>query len=718
MSKIRERLSGVGRNLSARETRPVTIALLAGAGLLLLGLVYWEILLLQLPSTGEIRRAGAQQPSVVYAADGEALANFGDQHQTWIPLTEISPHVVDALIATEDRRFYDHWGIDVHRTAGSLVRTLGGEPQGGSTITMQLARNAFPDLYEDTAITRKIKEWVTALRFEAVYEKDEILEMYLNAVPFMYNAVGIEAAARTYFRKRASALRPDEAALLVGMLKGTAYYNPVRRPDRAHERRNLVLQEMVDHGSLREATYRELEAVPTLLNFARPSRSEDAAPHFVNHVRTWLSDWVEEHGYDLDTGGLRIHTTIDRRLQQAAREAVFEVTNALQAVADVEWSEAGSPFFAAEAGAYEGRQVEPFSYFWASHPDLIDRSIRESERYEQLTGEGVDESQALRALKSDRGFVDSLKAVQQRIEAGFVALSPETGHVLAWVGGRDYAENQYDHVAVARRQPGSTFKPIVYAAALENGFSPDDRLRDEVIEYTDPETNRTWSPRNVGSATGEMITLRDALAHSKNTITAQLVAEIGPGTAVDYAHRMGIESELDPYLSIGLGTSEVSLLELTAAYGTIANGGLHREPLFITRIEDQTGRVLARFSSSEREAVSPATADQLLEMLRGVIDYGTGTRIRTQFGAGGDLAGKTGTSQEGADGWFVLAQPDLVAGAWVGFDLSAITFRSDYWGQGAHTALPIVGTFLQRAGGDARPARADSLARLATTTAQ
>ena len=706
---------GISGNLERPESRVVTVALLALAGLLFLALVYWLILLTQVPSFADIRRVSDQRPTVVFAADGEPLANYGDMVQRWVPLGSISSHVTRGLIATEDHRFFDHWGIDIRRAAGSVVQTLRGDPQGGSTITMQLARNAFPELNEDTAITRKVKEWVTALRLEGVYEKEEILEMYLNAVPFMYNTEGIEAASETYFGTSASALRLDEAATLVGMLKGTSYYNPVRNPRRAHERRNVVLQQMVARGYLSEADYRELENEPTRLNFQRPSRSEEIAPHFTAYVRAWLGDWSEEHGYDLDNGGFRVYTTLDRGLQLAARDAVAEVTEGLQAVSDVEWSRSVPVYLSPNPEDYTTyrQSVAPFSYFWESNEELVLKLVEESERYEELIEAGAAESTVLRALAGDSTFVDSLKSAHQRLEAGFVAIVPGNGQVVAWVGGRDFAQNQYDHVAVAKRQPGSTFKPFVYAAALENGYSPDDRLRDEVIDYTDPETERIWSPENVDAASGQMFTLRDALAHSKNTITAQLIADVGPQEVISYARRLGIESELEPYLSLALGTSEVTLLELTSAYAAIENDGRYQRPIFINRIEDASGRVVAEYASEEGQGIATETARLLRDMLRGVVEYGTGTRIRSQYGAGGDLAGKTGTSQEGADGWFVLMRPQLVMGAWVGFELPAIYFRTDYWGQGAHTALPIVGTFDRRVRSQEAPAQEDSRARVA-----
>jgi len=675
-------------NLRDADTRAITIALLGACGVLLGALVYWIVVLAELPSTEDLQKSGFEMATVVYAADGTELTTYQDKNRRWITLDEMSPWLTKALIATEDHRFYDHSGIDIVRTVGSVFRTIGGNTQGGSTITMQLARNAFPDIYDDMIFTRKIKEWITAIRIEGMYEKEDILEMYLNTVPFMYNAFGVEAAAQTYFQLPASELNVKGAATLVGMLKGTVYYNPVRHPERSHERRNTVLAQMVAHGYLEQSVLDEIKDEPTRLDFKRRNRAEEPAPHFAEYLRQWLDDWAERYGVNLYTDGLRVHTTIDTRLQAVAQSAVNAVGNDLQGVAD----------------------GTSFAYVWERNPDLLNSFIRQTHRYRALVSDGMATEAAIDTLGGNAEFADSLKQQIERVQAGFVAINPQDGRVLAWVGGRDFGEVQYDHVAMSRRQPGSTFKPFVYAAAIANGFSANSLLRDEEIVYVDPDTRRRWTPQNVGAASGRLLQLKDALAYSKNTITAQLTLELGPREVADYAHRMGIQSELDAVPSIGLGTSEVSLLEMAAAYGTIANYGRYREPVFITRIEDEAGNVIARFSENSRQAIPATVAYTVLDMMRGVADYGTGVRIRNQYGVRDDVAAKTGTSQNGADGWFMLMRPNIVIGAWVGFATPAIYFHSDYWAQGAHTALPIVGKFYNAAksaapdvmGGDAR----------------
>ncbi len=694
---VRQIRSGARERLRDSETRIVTAVILGAAALVSVGLLFWILLVSELPSVQELRDSRVAEASVVYAADGQELARYHDKNRTWVGLDKISPQVVYALIATEDHRFYKHWGIDLRRTMGSLLRTLGGDTQGGSTITMQFARNAYPSVGDDLPLTRKVKEWITAMRIEGMYTKEEILEMYLNTVPFMYNTFGIEAAAQTYFQKQAADLTLLESATMVGMLKGTVLYNPVRNPENSQERRNVVMQQMVKNGYLQEAEYERLRERETPLNFRVVTSDRNRAPYFVEYLRQWIGDWTEREGYDLYTGGLRIYTTIDSRMQEAAETAVIEVMEDLQAVADVEWSRSRSPYFSSTAGSYRSHRekITPFAYFWESKPQVLEVFIKNTDRY-KAAEDSLGEERALEQLRGDSAFLDSLKTVHQRVKAGFVAIEPQTGQVRAWVGGRDFTKDKYDHVAFAKRQPGSTFKPFVYAAAIDNGYSPEDLLRDEVIEYVDPQTHRRWRPTNVGSATGQLISLRDALAHSKNTVTAQVITKVGPDKVARYARRMGIESELVETPSLGLGTSEVSLLEMASAYGTLANQGRHAMPVFVTRIEDRNGKVLASFTTEATEVLPVHTAYTIVDMMRGVVDYGTGRRIRSF--ASGDLAGKTGTTQGGADGWFLLMHPNLVMGCWVGFDSPSVTFRSDYWGQGAHNALLVVGRFFQDAG--------------------
>ncbi len=686
------------RSLRERDTKPGSLILVVFAGMLTMLLLYWTALVAQIPAVGELEDTHFSEASIAYTADGLELTRYHIENRTPVPLDSIARPVLDALIATEDHRFLRHAGVDVARIFGAIMGTAGGDPQGGSTITMQLARNIYPGIRNDWILSRKIKEWLTAVRLEDNYSKDEILEMYLNAVPFMYEAVGIEAAARTYFQKPASQLNLLEGATLVGMLKATYYYNPVRYPDRSHVRRNTVLQQMVRHGYLTQAAYESLREQETELNFRRMTRHANRAPYFAEYVRQWLDEWAEETGHNLYTDGLRIHTTLDSRLQSAAELAVAEVMDELQRVVDVDWS-SRNPFASQNASAYtpEHEKIEPFSYFWQTNVPLLREAVQESDQYRRFIADGMSRDSALALVLQDTVLTDSLKQAYQRLETGFVALDPTNGEVKAWVGGREFKEREYDHVALAKRQPGSTFKPFVYAAALENGYAPSSLVADQVRNYVDPYTGVRWTPRNFGGVSGRLMTLRQGLALSKNTITAQLITDIGPDKVVNIARNMGIQSTLQAVPSLGLGTSEVSLLELAGAYGSFANLGAHYDPILVTRIEDRNGRVLATFSSPKEQALPAHTAYAVLDMMRGGIDYGTAVRLRSMFGAKGDLAGKTGTTQNGADGWFMLLHPRLVAGAWVGFRSPKVTFRSQYWGQGAHNALHVVGNFYQHA---------------------
>ena len=666
------------------------VSVLAGLlALLLFALVLWPFT----PSVRSLERAQETTPSRVLSADGTELTRFERPGREWIALDDVAEPVVETLLATEDRRFYDHGGMDLRRTVGAVLRTLGGDPQGGSTLTQQLARNLFPDeIGRARSVTRKVKEAVTAFKIERVYAKDEILELYLNTVPFLYNAVGIERAARTYFSVSAGELTTVQAATLVGMLKGTSSYNPKQRPDRALARRNVVLGQLAVTGRATEAEVDAWQAEPLGLRFERLPLQRSRAPHFTQHVAAVAERWADRNGYSLYGDGLVVHTTLDWRLQEAANESVRRFGDALQKVADVEWARASPARLGETTVPYvtASRSLEPFERFWTLREGVADAFVRDTRRFQRAVAAGRDSAAVLAELKADRAFRDSLRAVKMRLEVAFTAVDPATGAVRAWVGSRSYARSAYDHVARARRQPGSTFKPFLYARALEEGWAPTDSLPDTPVTFEID--GQTWTPQNAGGRTsGRNVSLADALARSTNTVAARLGADVGARDVARLARRLGIESELRAVPSLPLGTSEVSLLELTGAYATIAAGGVRRPPTVISRIEAADGTVLAEFAPDGDRVLDPEVAVQLTDMMRGVVDRGSGADLRRLFDARGDLAGKTGTTQDGADGWFELMHPDLVMGAWVGFDDPRVTFRSDYWGQGGHNALRVVG---------------------------
>ncbi|MEJ8838218.1 penicillin-binding protein 1A [Ramlibacter sp. AN1133] len=612
------------RDLARRH--PVRAAL----ALPTLFLAYVLVLIPYTPSISDLRKAKSEVPTVVMSSDGVVLAEFKRVNREWVPLNRISKPVVDALIATEDRRFYEHHGIDFRRTAGAVLNTLRGVRQGGSTITQQLARNLYPqEIGRAASVTRKVKEAITALKIEAIYSKQEILEVYLNTVPFLYNAFGIEMAARTYFDKSADKLDVLESATLIGMLKGTSYYNPVLNPERARERRNTVLAQMAKYGKLDAKRAEVLAARPLRIDFERQTEPIGIAPHVAQQVRKWLISWADREDFDIYADGLVVRTTIDTRLQKAANQAV-----------------------ARQLGQLQG---------------IVDRGRRRGEE---------------RAL----------------LQAGFLAIDPRSARVLAWVGSSDFAVDQFDHVNQARRQPGSTFKPFVYGAAFAEGLTPEDVFIDQAVALRD-RGGAVWSPRDTTPPSNQPMTLRDGLVHSRNSITAQVMQRVGPAKVIDLAQGLGVrESKLEPVLSLALGTSPVTLREMVTAYGTLANNGRYLgEPQLIARVEDRKGHTLALFTRPKGEEVMPKPrALQLVNVMRGVVDEGTGNAIRTRYGIQADVAGKTGTTQDNTDGWFILIHPQLVAGAWVGFNDQRLTM-GDSWGPGARSALPIVGDFFTQA---------------------
>jgi penicillin-binding protein 1A len=652
--------------------------------------VYLGVLAYTTPDVDQLQRAQAARPSVILSSDGEVIGRFSTTYQAPVTLKNVSPDLINALVATEDHRFYEHHGIDPIRLAASVWNTLHGNMQGGSTLTQQLARNLFPvEIGNERSLNRKLREAITALRLERSSTKEQILESYLNSAPFLYNVRGIEMAARTYFDKPASQLDTAQCATLVGMLKGTQRYNPVRNGERARLRRNLVMAQMVRRGTLTQARYEQLRAQPLVLSFTRP---EDGgigqARHFVAHLRERLAEWADAHDVDLDTDGLVIRTTLDARLQKFAQDAVTQQVAKLQGIVGAEW-----------AGARAKKGTEPpapFAQFWRERQPLLAEMARDTPAYRSAREAGAGEAQALAGVLADSALMNRLRDDKTRLTAGFVAIDPRSGAVRAWVGSPDFSREQFDHVAQAKRQPGSTFKPFVYGAAFQRGMSTEQTYVDGDVNITLADGS-LWHPTDGTSATGLPMTLRDGLAQSKNTITAQVMQAVGAEAVVNFAQAAGVlESTLDPVPSLALGTSPVTLLEMANAYATLAALGERHEPLLITQIDDRHGRVLESFAFPAERVLDRPLIEKLVDVMRGVVQTGTGTAVRTEFGVRGDLAGKTGTTQNNTDGWFMLMSPKLVAGAWVGFNDARVTIRGNYWGQGGHNALRLVGSFFQQ----------------------
>ncbi|OZC02693.1 transglycosylase domain-containing protein [Rubricoccus marinus] len=629
--------------------------------------VYAMSLRASMPDTYQLMAATRAQPTLVYAASGEKLTQFEPRFREWVPLDSVPVHFTHALIATEDRRFYEHGGVDLRRLVGAMYYSARGDRQGGSTITQQLTRNLFPEAIGNVGIVdRKLKEAMAARQIEKANTKREILEAYVNTTPFLYNAHGIELAARTYFGVPARELSVAQSAMFVAMLKGPNRYNPVRYPERALARRDLVISLMGTNGDLSPEAVREAQAEPLGVELRPQPGEQSLAPHFTEMVRQQLNAWARDRGYDVERDGLVIRTTLDLGMQRQAEAAVAERV----------------PQVARAAGArYTGA--------------TLDVHLRRTPLYARALAGGESPEAALRAVRQDRAVVDSVRQILTRLQVGLVAMDPQTGYVKAYVGSRDYLTDPFDHAGVARRQPGSTFKAFVYAAALQRGYSPEDRVVDEA-----PEVNmgngKTWRPTNAGGgASGGSVRLVDALAYSKNTVAAQLGLEIGAPRLAMLARAMGIESEMDIVPSLALGTSPVTVLEMVGAYGTIANDGVRRAPILIRRIESASGRVIEERGGTGRQVLTRRDARVLTGMMQEVIARGTGARAR-EYGASGALAGKTGTTQRNMDGWFMLMHPRLVTGAWVGYNDQRVTFNQGSSGYGGRTALPVVASFFAR----------------------
>lgn len=667
---------------------------------------YLVFLLQGLPTIRELENPDTNIASEVRSRDGVVLDKYFTENRTWVPYSEISPHVINALISVEDHRFFEHWGIDMVRTLAIPINLIRGRAEGGSTISQQLARNLYKKIGTAFSISRKLREIITAIQIEKNYTKREIIEMYLNTVEYSNSAFGIEAAARTHFNKSAKELSIPEAATLIGTLNAVYAYNPRINPDKSERRRNIVLLMMNRQHFISDEDYVHFTTDPIQLDYQPPSKSGRVSRYFGEYVRQRVTKWAEENGYDIYQDGLVIYTTIDSRLQHHAETALRTKLDSLQVLFEAEWTSRGS--------------TEYMDRLWKQYPSFKDSFLEDTDEYKNgfQKYDTKIRLEVLDKLKENKAFVDSVMRARTRLEAGFVAIDPTNGNVMAWVGGSDYANVQFDHVYQSRRQAGSTFKPFVYTVAIDNGYMPYFKFSKYPSTFRDRNGN-IWNPKDAVVASGpDMVPLREALARSMNNVTVRLLPEIAgvPGTnklweldpaaqkIKDMAANLGIDMSRTPaYPSIALGTAEVTLLELTSAYTTFANKGVHIDPIAITRIEDKEGNILVEYAPDfKREVISPETAYIMVDMMRGVIRggdgyNGTGVRLRNVFGVRQDIAGKTGTTQNSADNWFIAMTPNLVMGSWVGGEDRRIRFPTDLAysiGQGARTALPIVGEFI------------------------
>jgi penicillin-binding protein 1A len=658
---------------------------------------------IEIPSRRVLRNIQNQVASEVYSADSVLIGRYYIQDRTEIKYEEIAPVVIDALVSTEDARFYDHSGVDFMSLGRVLVKSVFMQDEssgGGSTITQQLAKNLYPrkHYWFFTILINKLREVATAQRIEGIYNKNQIIALYLNTIPFADNAFGIQTAAQRFYSKKASELTTDEAAVLIGMLKATHSYNPRLFPDRAFRRRNVVLSQMVKYKALPQTKYDSLKKLPIELQYSNISHHEGLAPYFREYLKAELEKWCEEHEkedgspYNIYTDGLKVYTTIDSKLQTYAEQAVTKQMTNLQKIFFDHWG-----------------KEKP----WKGKEKVLEDAIHRTQRYKQLHEQGLSEEEIMEVLQKRIPMkvftwqgpkdevispLDSIVHHLQYLNAGFVAIDPSTGKVKAWVGGTDHDFFQYDHVkTTTKRQVGSIFKPIVYAMAIEQGVSPCEFVPASQQTYIDKE-GKLWTPKNMGADYEVNYTMRGALAYSINTVAAKMIQKAGVENTMKLAHDMGITSEIPDVPSIALGSTSISLLEMTTAYSTIANEGIPVSPYYISSIHDLDGKVYDDFQpkKSITPVLSKRTIQLITRLLQTVVQEGTASPIRWQFGAYNDMGGKTGTTQANADGWFMAMSPKLVMGAWVGADDPRIRFRSTKLGQGSTTALPITGYFMQQ----------------------
>lgn len=673
------------------------------------------------PSTDEIMFPRQPQASEVYSSDGELIGKFFQENRSNVPYDSISPHFINALIATEDARFYKHWGVDFYGMFSAFKDILSGHPRGASTITQQLVKNIFRmrSRYSSGPIgkvpgmdmlVKKTKEIVIAIQLEMAFSKEDILKMYANTVDFGSNAFGIKSAARLYFNTTPSALTADQAALLVGLLKATSTYNPRLHPDKSLERRNLVLEKMSDQGYISSSEAYSLMQKPLGLNYVPSVSAGGSQSYFLEALRIQLREKCPE--LDIETDGLKIYTTLNMRMQRYAEASVLQQMRWLQQQFYNHW--AGAEPWRDE----DGRPVKGF----------LQRAARRTEAYRNLASlYGDDEKKIMKAMSEPHSVklfsyggvqertmssLDSLRHMLHFLHAGFMAMEPGTGFVRAWIGDVNYPTWQHDNVT-ARHQPGSTFKLFVYATAMERGRLPSDEILDDEIEVQvgggSGAFPAVWKPSNAsGTFSGKMLTLREAFSRSVNSVAVRLALQVGVDQIIARARDMGVNSPLPSTPTIALGAAEVSLRELVAAYATVAAGGSYVEPVLVEKITNSSDVVIYEAHPSHHVALSETAAFYMQQLLKaGVSDAGgTSGRMREYIGSdlaanALDLGGKTGTTNAYSDAWYVGVTPNLVGGVWVGGEYQAIHFRTGALGQGSRAAMPIFGMFMQKVLGDA-----------------
>ena len=675
----------------------------------------------RMPSIEQLTNPKIAQSSAIYTADGVEIGKFFTENRQTIDSSQMSPWLFKALISTEDKRFYQHSGIDLQSMAGVIVGivTGGGERGGGSTVTQQLAKNLYNTRRSEMkgllyyvplvkTLVYKTKEWLTAIRLERNFTKGEILTMYLNTVDYGNNAYGIRTASQTYFNKEPQKLTIEEAAVLVGLQKGTTLYNPIRNPKNALNRRNTVIQLIAKNGDLKQEEADKLCKTDIKLDVNMEDSYDGQGSYFKVALARFVENWAKKNEIDIDLyrDGLKIYTTIDSRMQTHAENAVSSHMKRLQKIFDQEWK-GKNPW------TYEnGQEIPGFIDTVAKRTPIYKRLAKKYKNQTDSVHYYMYEKKKLIKVFTWEGEkemmlspVDSIIHYKRFLQSGMMAMDPFNGFIKAWVGGVDYDYFKYDHVKQGRRQPGSTFKPVLYTAAIDGplNLSPCDRRTDKPFkkEWTENGKVKSWEPKNAdGAFTYSNMTLRRAIARSVNSVAAQLSDEVKPKVIIDYARKLGITAPLDPVLSLGIGTSDVSLYDMVGAYGVFINGGSYVDPMLVFKIEDAKGRVLYEFETKKREAIKPESAFLMQYMLRGGVEEPGGTSrglfeyCSALFGNGGQAAGKTGTTSNYSDSWYMGFTKDLVCGVWVGGDDRSIHFRTRM-GEGSRSALPIFGKFMQ-----------------------
>lgn len=707
------------------------------AALALLILLVWATA--DIPTFEELENPDSKLATQVIAEEGEVLTTYHIENRIFVSYDELAPSLVQATVATEDKRFYKHSGIDMQSLGRVLFKTLlsrDSSQGGGSTITQQLAKTLYPrkpGVGKIGMIWIKLKEWITAIKIERNYTKEEIVDMYLNAVFFGSNSYGIHSAASQFFAKKPSELRTEESAVLVGMVNKPTRYNPAINPDHALSRRNLVLSRMCEMDYLTRSECDSLRQLPIVLHERKGDRTTGTGPYFRDMLRRtmsateprrsayqtqdeyqadslqwaedplfgWLNKNVKSDGtpYDLDSDGLRIYTTINLRMQRYAEEAIVE--------------HLGKDLQKAFFKELSYRKNAPFSSDVPKKTlEVTMRQARKwSDRTRMMKAAGASDSEIeksfsvpvkMRVFTWDKpGYRDtvmtpddSIRYYKSFFRAAFMAIEPNTGHVKAYVGGPDYRYFKYDNVRQGKRQVGSTIKPFLYALAMESGMTPcDPVLNSPVVMVINGD--KTWTPADP-HADGTMVNLAWGLAHSSNSVAAYLMQQLGPFPMVDMMHRLGIKSHVEPVVSLCVGSADLSVYEMVAAYNTFPSEGVYATPIFVTRIEDSEGNVLARFSERSRNAINKDTAYKMISLMKGVVNGGTGGRLRFKYGLTGEMGGKTGTTNDNSDGWYIGYTPRITAGVWVGAEDRYVHFNSTALGQGANMALPIWGLWMKK----------------------